>query len=71
MLKRRSIVKKVRNSSAPIAFAQNTREEVRNLCNVAGCVSAESGTHQTTYVVNQKRRNGNVKRTANTKTCHI
>ena len=32
------------------AFAQNTREEVRMLGNVAGCISAESGTHQTTYV---------------------
>lgn len=36
-----------------MAFAQNTREEVRAIGgdgNVAGCVSAESGTHQTTYV---------------------
>lgn len=43
-----------------IAFAQNTREEVRILGedgNVAGCVSAESGTHQTTYLVLPKRRN--------------
>lgn len=32
------------------AFAQNTREEVRDLGNCAGCVSAETGTHQTTYV---------------------
>lgn len=36
-----------------IAFSQNTREEVRIIGedgNVAGCISAESGTHQTTYV---------------------
>ena len=32
------------------AFAQNTREEVRFLGDVAGCISAETGTHQTTYV---------------------
>ena len=32
------------------AFAQNTREEVRLLGDVAGCVSAESGSHQTTYL---------------------
>ena len=38
-----------------IAFAQNTREEVRDLGNVAGCVSAESGSHQTTYVAVSKR----------------
>ena len=39
------------------AFAQNTREEVRMLGNVAGCVSAEPGTHQTTYVcINKKRQ---------------
>ena len=43
-----------------IAFAQNTREEVRILGedgNVAGCVSAESGSHQTTYLsVRHKRK---------------
>ena len=36
-----------------VAFAQNTREEVRIIGedgNVAGCVSAESGSHQTTYL---------------------
>ena len=36
-----------------IAFAQNTREEVRMIGEdgqVAGCISAENGTHQTTYV---------------------
>lgn len=32
------------------AFAQNEREEVRDLNDVAGAVSAESGTHQQTYV---------------------
>lgn len=32
------------------AFAQNTREEVRMLGDVSGCISAEPGTHQTTYV---------------------
>lgn len=42
-----------------VAFAQNTREEVRILGedgNVAGCVSAEGGTHQTTYVCVSSRR---------------
>ncbi len=41
-----------------IAFAQNTREEVRVLGtdgNVAGCVSAESGSHQTTYLCVRKK----------------
>lgn len=36
-----------------VAFAQNTREEVRILGedgNIAGALSAESGTHQTTYL---------------------
>ena len=37
------------------AFAQNTREEVRMLGDVAGCVSAEPGTHQTTYVCIKKK----------------
>ena len=38
------------------AFAQNTREEVRMLGDVAGCVSAEPGTHQTTYVCVNRRK---------------
>lgn len=39
------------------AFTQNTREEVRILGEVAGCVSAESGTHQTTYLcIGKKER---------------
>ncbi len=38
------------------AFAQNTREEVRLLGDVAGCVSAESGSHQTTYLCIKKGR---------------
>lgn len=41
-----------------VAFAQNTREEVRILGedgNVAGCVSAESGSHQTTYVCQPRK----------------
>ena len=36
-----------------LAFSQNTREEVRVLGedgNVAGALSAECGTHQTTYI---------------------
>lgn len=33
-----------------VAFTQNQRDEVRDLADVAGSVSAESGTHQTTYV---------------------
>lgn len=43
-----------------IAFAQNTREEVRILGedgNVAGCVSAESGSHQTTYLCISGKKN--------------
>ena len=42
-----------------VAFAQNTREEVRVLGedgNVAGALSAESGTHQTTYLCVRKPR---------------
>ena len=39
------------------AFAQNTREEVRMLGDVAGCVSAEPGTHQTTYICIKKKKN--------------
>lgn len=43
------------------AFAQNTREEVRLLGDVAGCISAETGTHQTTYVcIKRKRRLGKI-----------
>ena len=41
-----------------VAFAQNTREEVRILGedgNVAGCISAESGTHQTTYICTHRK----------------
>jgi len=44
------------------AFTQNTREEVRDLGDVSGCISAESGTHQTTYVCLTRRTkdvNGN------------
>lgn len=37
------------NHEAPIAFVQNQREEVREQ-EVAGALSAEPGTHQTTYV---------------------
>lgn len=33
-----------------VAFTQNQRDEVRDLADVAGSVSAEPGTHQTTYV---------------------
>lgn len=43
-----------------VAFAQNTREEVRVIGedgNVAGALSAESGTHQTTYLCVKKRKN--------------
>lgn len=42
-----------------VAFTQNTREEVRVLGedgNVAGCVSAESGTHQTTYICTPRKK---------------
>ena len=38
------------------AFAQNTREEVRFLGDVAGCMSAETGRHQTTYVCIKRTR---------------
>ena len=37
-----------------VAFARNTRDEVRLIGgdgNIAGCINAESGTHQTTYIL--------------------
>lgn len=46
-----------------IAFAQNTREEVRILGddgNICGCISAERGSHQTTFEAvkkNKKKQN--------------
>lgn len=33
------------------AFTQNQREEVRMLGDTAGALHAESGTHQTTYIL--------------------
>ena len=36
---------------APIAFAQNQREEVRDLRGVAVALNAEPGTHQQTYIL--------------------
>src|SRR5699024_3323621 len=33
-----------------VAFAQNQREEVRDLCDVATALPAETGTHQQTFV---------------------
>ena len=35
-----------------VAFAQNQRNEVRDLNGVAGALAAEPGTHQRTYIVN-------------------
>ena len=40
-----------------IAFAQNQREEVRELGDVAGALHAESGTHQTTYIALENHPN--------------
>ena len=40
----------IERHGAAIAFAQNQRDEVRDLNDVAGSVSAESGMHQQTYV---------------------
>ena len=52
-----SVRKENRLVSKAVAFAQNTREEVRMLGDVAGCVSSEPGTHQTTYIcINKKRK---------------
>ena len=34
----------------PIAFAQNQREEVRDLNDIALCLNAEPGTHQQTFI---------------------
>ena len=34
----------------PIAFAQNQREEVRDLGDIALCLNAEPGTHQQTFI---------------------
>lgn len=39
------------SGSSVIAFTQNEREEVRDLRDVAGAISAESGTHQQNYVM--------------------
>lgn len=39
-----------------MAFSQNTREEVRCLGNVSGCLSAERGSHQQSYLCLKKRR---------------
>ena len=35
---------------AILAFSQNQREEVRDLGDTAGTVSAETGTHQQTFI---------------------
>lgn len=35
---------------AVLAFSQNQRDEVRNLCGTAGSLAAEAGTHQQTFV---------------------
>ena len=37
----------------PIAFAQNQRDEVRNLNDVATALHAEAGMHQQTFVVTE------------------
>lgn len=51
-----------------IAFSQNTREEVRVLGddgNCAGCLSAEGGMHQTTYICIQKKKRNVLHGTSN------
>jgi DNA (cytosine-5)-methyltransferase 1 len=42
------------NELAVVAFAQNQREEVRDLGDCAGAISAEPGSHQQTYVLHEK-----------------
>ena len=40
-----------------IAFTQNEREEVRDLGEVSGALSANGGTHQTTYIAVENHPN--------------
>jgi len=40
-----------------VAFAQNQREEVRDLGDLAGAIPAEPGTHQQTMVINTNDQN--------------
>ena len=42
---------KAHSHRVAIAFAQNCREEIRDLGEVAGSLSAEPGTHQQTYII--------------------
>lgn len=42
---------KAHSHGVAIAFAQNCREEIRDLGEVAGSLSAEPGTHQQTYII--------------------
>lgn len=44
----------------PVAFAQNQRDEVRNLNDVAGALAAEPGMKQQTYVAYRASSNGGV-----------
>ncbi len=45
-----------------IAFAQNQREEVRDLGDKAGALAAEAGVHQQTYVSKPTRRSARFRR---------
>jgi hypothetical protein len=46
---------------ATMAFSQNEREEVRDLQDVAGALSAEPGTHQQTYVAQTFKKDSHAK----------
>ena len=46
------------NGANIVAFAQNTRDEVRDLHDVAGCLAAETGMKQQTYVAGFKSGQG-------------
>lgn len=57
------VVVSPKKETGVVAFAQNTREEVRVIGDdgqVCGALSASSGTHQTTYIAVAKKRNKNV-----------
>lgn len=48
----------LRKAASPLAFAQNQRDEVRDLGDKAGALAAEPGMKQQTYVFEDDRRTG-------------
>lgn len=51
----------LQNTNPAVAFTQNEREEVRDLQDVAGALSAEPGTHQQTYVAQTFKKDSHAK----------